>query len=259
VTYSVWVEQAADLGAVPGAEVFWMRRFDEWLPMHVYIGIVRGHGKTVLINTGPPEAYIPYMNEVWRHELGAPAQIRVEEAHATLSILRRHGLTPEDVDAVVVTPLQAYAIGNVDRFPRAEICISRTGWIDLFAPKHFDPRRKMAVPDHLLSHLLFEAWPKRRVRLLEDEDEVFPGIRTWWAGTHHRSSLAVEVDTPRGTVIFSDVAFYYENLEQDIPLGILESMAECKDAYERIRRSASHFVSLYDPRTLERYPGGVVA
>lgn len=257
--YEFRVAKAADLGEVPGPEVFWMRRFGEWLPLGINIGIVRGEGRVVLLNTGPPADCIDFMNRTWREELGERSRISVAEPDGTIGILARLGIRPEDVDAVVITPLQAYAVGNVDRFPRAEICVSRTGWIDLFAPKHFDARRRMAVPDRLLKFLLFDAWPDRRVRLLEDEDEVYPGIRTWWAGTHHRSSMAVEVDTRRGVVAFSDVVFYYENLEQGIPLGILESMEECKDAYLRLRRRADVFVSAYDPATLSRFPDGVVA
>lgn len=116
----------------------------------------------------------------------------------------------------------------------------------------------MAVPDRLLQYLLFDLWPQQRVKLLRDEHELVRGIRTWWAGTHHRSSLAIEVDTDDGVVAISDVAFYYENLEHNVPLGIGESLAECRMAYERLLE-ADHFVSLYDPATMSRYPGGLVA
>jgi len=262
MNYTVRMVKVADLGFVPGPEVFWMSHFGEWLPMHIYMGLVRGHGRTVLVNCGPPPDYLEIMNAVWQAELG-------DRAHITLAaggpdplgqLLAACGVEPEQVDAVVVTPLQAYAIGNVDRFPRAQICISRGGWTDLFAPPVFDPRRRMAVPDRILRFLLEEAWFERRVRLLDDAgDEIFPGIRTWWAGTHHRSSLAVEVDTRQGLVTMSDVAFYYENLERDHPLGIQESMQECRTAYARIRRSGARFASLYDPHTTSRFPGGWVA
>jgi hypothetical protein len=255
----VRVLKAADLGAVPGPEVFWMSHFGEWLPLHINVAVIQGGGHTVLVNTGPPEDYLDYMNAVWREELGDRAHITVEGPDAVGRWLDTAHVAAEDVDAVVVTPLQAYAIGNVDRFARARICVSRRGWEDLLAPPEFDPRRRMAVPDRILRYLLEDAWFERRVVLLDDEDEVLPGIRTWWAGTHHRSSLAVEVDTPAGVVSLSDVAFYYENLEQDRPLGIQESMRECRDAYRRLRSTGGTFVSLYDPRTRDRFPGGVVA
>lgn len=260
MAYTVRMMKAADLGEVPGPEVFWMSHFGEWLPLSVFVGVIRGEGHTVLVNTGPPEDYLDVMNAVWREELGPRAHIAVEGPQAVDRWLARAGVAPDEVDAIVVTPLQAYAIGNIDRFPRAEICISRRGWEDLVAPPRFDPRRRMAVPDRHLRYLMETCWWERRLRLLDDAgDEVVPGVRTWWAGTHHRSSLAVEVDTAEGLVVLSDIAFYYENLEEDHPLGINESLAECRAAYSRIRAGGGRFVSLYDPRTLERLPEGWVS
>lgn len=254
--YTVEVFQAADLGQVPGPEIFWMGHFGEWFPLHVYVGVVRGDGHVVLINTGPPEDLLDAMNATWRKEIGPKHQISIKTP--TVQGLARLGITPGQVDAVVVTPLQAYAIGNIDRFPNARICISRRGWVDLVAPRRFEPRRPMAVPDRLLRYLLFDAWHEQRLRLLEDEDEILPGVRTWWAGTHHRSSLCVEVATEQGNVALADAAFYYANLEEDRPLGISESMEECRSTYARIRRSSDIFVSLYDPATSTRFPSGCV-
>ena len=105
----------------------------------------------------------------------------------------------------------------------------------------------MAVPDRLLRHLVIDAWAEQRVYLLADEEILLPGLRAAWVGTHHRSSLAVFVDTPSGAVGFSDTIFYYANVEHHHPLGIQESMAECRNAYDRLRREADHLVSPYDP------------
>jgi hypothetical protein len=259
MAYRVRVAKVATLGQVPGPEVFWMGRFGEWLPLDIHVGLLEGHGRVILLNTGPPLDLIDYMNGVWREELGERSRLVPTDPDGIGGVLAAWGIEPGAVTDVVVTPLQAYAIGGVDRFPHATVCVSRRGWIDLFAPPHFDPRRRMAVPDRILRYLLEDAWFDHRVRLLEDEDEVAPGVRVWWAGTHHRSSLAIEVTTASGLVTFSDIAFYYENLERDWPLGIQESMAECRDAYARIRRSGARFVSFYDPSTLTRYPGGLVA
>lgn len=257
--YEVWVEEAADLGQVPGPEIFWMFRFKEWLPLKIYVLLIRGQGRTILINTGPPEDYLEHMNQVWREELGEPARIRVLPEHRIESVLARHSLSCQSVDTVILTPLQAYADGNIDKFPQAQICISRKGWIDLFAPSVCDARRHMAVPDRLLEYLVFDAWPKRRVRLLADEEEIVPGVKSIWVGTHHRSSLAVLVTTARGVVGYSDSVFYYENLERDHPLGIQESMEECRACYALLRRETNIVVSPYDPSNSKRFPGGRVA
>jgi hypothetical protein len=102
-----------------------------------------------------------------------------------------------------------------------------------------------------------EAWD--RVRLLGDEDEIVPGLRTWWAGTHHRASMAVEIDTTAGVAVVSDAFFYQENVLENRPLGISESLEEGLACYARTRRVADHVLPLTDPRLVEQYPEGVVA
>ena len=66
------------------------------------------------------------------------------------------------------------------------------------------------------------------------------------------------IQTNKGIVGVSDCAFKYRNL-QGHPLGIGESLAEGAIAYDRILRTVQHFIPLYDPDVLERYPGGLVA
>jgi glyoxylase-like metal-dependent hydrolase (beta-lactamase superfamily II) len=257
--WEVRVAKVATLGHVPGPEVFWMGRFGEWLPLDINVGLALNGTRTVLINTGPPLDLVAQMNQVWHEELGPPSCLEPVHPDAIKGVLREWDIGPEDVTDVVLTPLQAYAVGGVDQFPQADIWISRRGWVDLLAPPRFDPRRRMAVPDRLLRYLLEDAWFERRVHLLADEDEIADGVRVWWAGTHHRSSIAIEIAGADGLVTFTDTVFYYENLETDWPLGIQESMEECHETYARLRKSGARVVSTYDPSTLDRYPGGRIS
>ena len=123
-------------------------------------------------------------------------------------------------------------------------------------PDYLHIPRQLCIPDETLHYLLFPAW--ERVSLLEDEDEICPGIRAWWAGTHHRSSMVYVIETQAGPVAIGGCAFKYANLHGH-PLGIGESLAEGAAAYRRIRKEAAHFIPLYDPEVLERYPGGEIA
>lgn len=258
VSYEVQVCQVGSFGLVPGAEIFWMSRFDDWMPLVALMGIIRGGGKTIVVNTGPALDFLPYMNKIWREEFDERVQFTVTEEQKTANALASIGVKPEEVDYVIVTPLQAYAIGNVDLFPNAKICLSKTGWIDFHAPKHFDPRRRMAIPDRLLTYLQLDAWNDGRVRLLENEDTLLPGLHTWFAGTHHRSSMGINVTTDQGTVVLTDTAFYYGNIENDHPIGIMESLEECKDSYARIRKESDIVVPLYDPAVLQVHPDGYI-
>jgi hypothetical protein len=241
---------------IPGPELFWMSRWDEWLPLTFQVVLVQGEGVTALVNTGPADDLGP-MNDLWAQVLGERARMRRAPGERVLEQLARVGVAPEAVTHVVLTPLQLYTVSNVRAFPAAEIALSRRGWLHFHTThRHPHDARATSIPDEILVHLVTDAWP--RVRLLEDEDELAPGLRTWWCGTHHRASLVVEVETAAGTAAISDAFFWRENVEQDHPIGINESMEEALRTHARVRRTADVILPLYDPKNLERYPDGRV-
>jgi hypothetical protein len=240
---------------VPGPEVFWMAAWDEWHTLSFNVVLVRGHGHTILVNTGPPENLEP-IDRVWRSRLGDRAAF--VPAEALVRQLAGVGVRPDEVTHVVVTPFQLYSTGGIPLFRHAQICLSRRGWVH-FHTTHGHPhdRRWSSFSPEVTTHLVTDAWD--RVRLLEDEDEITAGVRTWWAGVHHRASVAVEVDSSDGVVVVSDAFFHFANLEQDRILGINESLEEAIACYARTRRVADHVVPLYEPKVFERYPDGIVA
>ena len=243
---------------VPGPEIYWMSHWDKWYTLNFYMTVVQGGGKTAIINTGPPADLVP-LNEVWKHFAGDRCQMRREESERPVAALASIGIAPEDVDYVLITPLQAYATANIHLFANATVCLSKRGWVeDYHVPKwpmHIP--RELRIPDQVIRYLQFEA--PEKLRLLDDEDEILPGLRAWWAGVHHRSSMAYAIDTARGTVIVTDSFFKYGNVEENIPLGIMESMEECFATYARLRREGAILVPIYDPEVLDRFPSGVVA
>ena len=242
---------------VPGPEVYWMSHWDQWLTLYFFMIVARGGGKTIIINTGPP-LDLTEMNRQWAAYAGPRCRMERAPGDRPDAALATLGIRPEDVTHVLITPLQSYATGNITLFRNAQVCLSRRGWIEDFHAPRFPIHspRNSRIPDDVLAYLEIESPGK--VRLLEDQEEVLPGLRARWVGVHHRSSLAYEIDTVRGRVIVSDAAFHYGNVETPHPLGILESMEECHAAYTWFR-GADLFVPLYDPAVLERFPGGKVA
>jgi hypothetical protein len=105
-------------------------------------------------------------------------------------------------------------------------------------------------------YLQNEGWEK--VRLFADEEEIEPGLSIFWAGVHHRSSLAVSIDTNRGRVIITDAFFKYANIESRRYLGVMESMMEADTTWARIRKEADLFASIYDPEVFTRHPDGIL-
>jgi len=244
---------------VPGPEVYWMEAWNQREQMNILIYLIRGGGHNILINTGPPQD-LTIINNAWVNFFGFPeAQILRTEEQLPQSILRSQGLTTDDISLVLVTPLQAYATANLHLFRNATLGISRRGWIEDFqAPYyHLHVPRHLRIPPDVNQYLQNDGWDK--VRLLADEEGILPGIRVFWAGVHHRSSLAVAIDTDKGTVIITDAFFKYGNIESARYLGVMESMMEADATWSRIRKEADIFASIYDPEVFARHPGGVIA
>jgi hypothetical protein len=255
-TFSVQMLATGE-GDVPGPELFWMSDWDRWYTLVFQVGVLRAPGVCCLVNTGPADDLEP-MNDVWAEVLGERARMRRGEGLRITEQLARIGIDPIDVTHVVLTPLQLYTTSNIHRFPNATICLSERGWIHYHTThRHPHDRRWNCISKETLVHLVVDAWD--RVRLLDDEDEVVPGIRTWWTGGHHRASLAVEIDSTAGTVVISDAFFMYRNVEQDHPIGISENLYEVLNAHARARSVADHVVPLYDPEVFDRYRDGLVA
>lgn len=256
-TYEIDLLELGRWDWAPGFEMFWMEPNAPGEPLSLVSLLIRGGGHIVLLNTGPDPALLPALNEAWarfhpRHQLRVRDDQRLEAA------LGSAGVSPDDVDTAVVTPFQPYAIGNLLTLSRATYALSKRGWIDFHAPRwrqHPHDYRPFCIPEPVLTRLVTDRWPQ--VRLLEDEEEILPGLRCFWTGAHHRSSMAVSIDTGDGRVVASDCFFRYENITENRPLGINESLAETLSAYERIRAEAEILIPLYDTRVFDRHPKGI--
>jgi glyoxylase-like metal-dependent hydrolase (beta-lactamase superfamily II) len=242
---------------VAAPEVYWMNHWDEWVELYFWMAVIQGGGKTAIINTGPP-ADLTELNERWSSGFGERGKLVRAESERPLNALASLGIKPEDVDYVLITPLQIYATANIQLFKNAQVCISRRGWIeDLHAEKFpMHVPRHLRISDETLQYLMFEGHEK--IRLLEDTDQIIPGLSCFWAGVHHRSSMCYVVETSKGKVGISDCLFKYQNLEGGEPLGIQESLEEYYLTTRRIRAETDIFVPLYEPEVLERFPGGVI-
>lgn len=233
---------AAGKMVVPGPEVFWMKHFREDFDLILWVGILRKKERLILLNTGCTA------------QTARQYSITDLPDGGVIGALGKRDILPEQVTDIVITPFQAYALDNVAAFPNATIHLSKRGWIDFHAPrwrKHPHDIRERCIPPEILAYLVTDAWD--RVHLLEDEDELDDELQVFWTGSHHRSSLAVQVRTAKGMVVLSDAMFYLENVKEMHPIGINESMEECLLAYERIDKVADIILPLYDPRSQSLY------
>ena len=247
----------------PGHAVFWQRNVPEWVTLRLQLVLIEGGGIRALVNTALPDDLSMLHAEfpralMWQPEGVRGGTVRKPE-ELQRAALKAAGVTPEDITHVILTPIVRYTTDTLDEFPNARICMLKSGWVHYMTTHRHPHDSRGAFSRDTLVHLVTDWWD--RVQLLEDEDEIAPGLRTWFSGVHHRSTLAVEVDTTAGVVSISDSFFVYENIEGPDwhPLGLNESFEEMFATNQRTLRTAQHIIPLYDPRVFERYPGGVIA
>jgi len=245
-------------GWAPGCELFWMDFGAADEPLALVGLVIRTGEHVVLVNCGPDPATLS-PTPAGDPMLTKQHVLEVRTGEGLVEALASVGTTVEDVTHVIATPFQTYSLGNILRFPNAQICLSRVGWIDFHAPRwrqHPHDKRNACIPEAVLVGLVTHAWP--RVRLVEDE-EIVPGVETFWTGTHHRASLAVKIATTAGVVIAGDAFMRTENITRRHPIGINESMEEALVAYDRIALEADILVPLYDPGVFDRHRDGRIA
>jgi glyoxylase-like metal-dependent hydrolase (beta-lactamase superfamily II) len=241
----------------PAVSLCWNERLTEFAELYYYLVLVRNSTQTILINTGMPEDFSAFEKfvQAWHPS----CRLFREEDETPNAVLARAGVTPEQVDVVILTPLTIYSTGNLHLFPRAQFAMNRRGWIDFWAPDKYAPKLPpdIAIPRESRAYLAAEAMD--RIRLLDDEDTIAPGVTCFHTGGHHTSSMAICVATKKGNVVIGDCFFTYENLDRNVPIGWAENLHEIYAAYNRVRREADIAIPLYDPEVLKRFPDGVVA
>ncbi|GAA5067814.1 glyoxylase-like metal-dependent hydrolase (beta-lactamase superfamily II) [Thermocatellispora tengchongensis] len=172
--------------------------------------------------------------------------------------LAEAGVAAESVDHVVLTHLHYDHTGTAHLFPRARYVVQRaelaywTGpWAERIA------RERWLLDEHDLARLL-SARERGRVRVVDGDAPVLPGLSVHLVGGHTAGMQVVRAETARGPVVLaSDASHFYENLETDRPFPILHSMTGVYGAFDRIRELAGDpglVVAGHDPLVLERFP-----
>ena len=91
--------------------------------------------------------------------------------------------------------------------------------------------------------------------VLAEDQEILPGIESFWVGGHTPGSMAYRVNTAHGKVVFAgDTVSLLANIERNIPLGVFSNRDECVAAMKKIRRKADIVLPSHDPGTLRRWP-----
>lgn len=240
---------------VPAPEVYFMRDLDSWVSLYFYAVVAQSTEGVTVINTGLPKDF-GFMADYWASQ-DKRVTVKRQDGEEVGDALRKTGTDPKQVERVILTPITSYTTGGLHNFTTARIEMLRRGWEDFISPRPPSVLpRNMVFPDAILRDLVTGWWD--RVSLLEDTDSPAEGIKTYYVGGHHESSMLIVFETRLGRVGFTDAFFTLRNLRENIPLGVAEDLRADIRAIEFAKRSCDVVVPLYDPLLLKEFKDGII-
>jgi glyoxylase-like metal-dependent hydrolase (beta-lactamase superfamily II) len=165
------------------------------------------------------------------------------------------GVDAARVEHVILTHFHYDHVGNYALFPRATFYLQDRE-MAFYTGRHAGQpafRSSIEVDDVCaLVRLNYEG----RVRFVDGEREIVPGVRVEKVGGHTAGMQIVTVATPRGqAVVASDASHYYRNFQERIPFNTLHDLPGTYHAFQRLYELASApelIIPGHDPLVLER-------
>ena len=221
----------------------------EGVMVPVPVWLLEGTDKKILIDTGLGDVdEVSHMQS--RYGVDFVASRTAEQD--LVEGLARHGVSPEEIDIVVLTHLHFDHVGNNELFPNAKFVVQKDELPQAESPPHFC---MFYYPEYAYK---IDA-VRDRLEIIDGDIELEPGVRLVKIGGHTPGCMVVMVDTAIGTVcLTSDVMYNYKNLELNWPMGSFWNLPELMDGYARIRREADVIVPEHDWQFLEHFPSGTI-
>jgi len=248
-TDQVWNIETLQLARlpVPGWECVFGRNDCAMRDLSFWVWILKSGNQTGMIDTGLPEGpALEHLNRV-NQTLDPRSVFTVE--HTLETALARMGIAPEEINFVLITQLVTYSTGGLLRqnLPNAQVYCVWEGVRELLLDKPGHPPREFYFTPESWGYL-HELLMEDRVTFAEGPLEVAPGIIFEPTGGHHPGSAGVRIRTSKGTLGILETAFVQENIESEIPIGIAENAARCRDAIRKYKRECDFVVAGHDPQ-----------
>ena len=223
-------------------QFFYRESSHDKLTLHYFVWLVLGGPQPVLVDTG---------------FLGDEAQKREMRNYVTpASMVERAGIKPGDIPLCLITHLHYDHWAGHSLFPSAEFWIQKEEVSFWTGPYAGTPAFRGSANVPSLAGLVTLNYDQR-IRMIEGDREVFPGLRVHRVGGHTAGLQIVSVATKRGTVVLtSDASHFYHTVETRQPVQIITSLPEMLDAFETIDALAGKeklVVAGHDPQVADRF------
>jgi glyoxylase-like metal-dependent hydrolase (beta-lactamase superfamily II) len=223
-------------------QFFYRDSSHEPVTLHYFVWLILGGPHPVLVDTG------------FLDDDAGKRGIRNHVSPA--AVVERVGVRAVDIPVALITHLHYDHWAGHSVFPNAEYWIQRDEvafWTGPFAKyEAFNQSQNVRALEHLVT-LNYAS----RVRILDGDREVLPGIRVHRVGGHTAGLQIVTVETEPGRVVLtSDASHFYRNVERRQPVQIITSLPEMLAAFETIHELAGPerlIVAGHDPQVAERF------
>jgi glyoxylase-like metal-dependent hydrolase (beta-lactamase superfamily II) len=195
----------------------------------LYIWLILGGDKPMLVDAGLSN--VDEMNRGAAHVLREPiSQSKYESSTAQL---RKFGLAPEDIGHVFVTHLHFDHVDDLLNYKNAKVYVGKKEWegATSAAPSWGDGR--------IMHEFINNPNCRQRLVLVEDQ-EILPGIESFWVGGHTPGSMAYRINTAHGKAVLTG--------------DTVSLIDECVAAMKKIRAKADIVLPSHDPGTVNRWP-----
>ncbi len=224
-------------------QFFYREASHDPLTLHYYVWLIRGGPHPVLVDAG------------CRAEEASARGVRNYVSPAAM--VERAGVRAADVPQVLVTHLHWDHWAGHALFPAAEFWIQREEVAFWTGPVARYPVYQLLANAPALGELVTLNYGGR-IRLVEGDHEVLPGLRVHRVGGHTAGLQIVSVATARGPVVLtSDAAHFYRNVEARQPAQIVTNLPEMLAGFETIEALAGPgglVVAGHDPAVAARFP-----
>jgi len=211
------------------------------ISLGVYIWLVEGASKNVLIDTGCSADYL--------NSLGFPSkQVSTAEKE-----LEKVGLTVDDIDMVIITHLHSDHAKDAEKFKNAKFVVQKS-------------ELEFAANPHPIQAGWFVELPRDRLEVVDGDKEVLEGIRVIHTPGHTSGGQSVLIETEKGTACLCGLCTILENLYppeelrqtgvRAITPAIHTNAMQAYDSLIKIQELADQVVALHDIsyKSVERIP-----
>jgi glyoxylase-like metal-dependent hydrolase (beta-lactamase superfamily II) len=223
-------------------QFFFRESSHETLTLHYFVWLILGGPHPVLVDTG-------FLEDEARSR-------HIRNYVSPAAMVERAGFKPGDIPVALITHLHYDHWAGHSLFPKAEYWIQRDEVSFWTGPFGSTPAFRQSANVDALARLVTLNYGQR-VKIVDGEREVLPGIRVHRVGGHTAGLQIVTVQTARGTVVLtSDASHFYHNVETRQPVQIITSLPEMLTAFETIHELAGKeklIVAGHDPQVSERF------